>query len=73
MEKASVFFKRIMLGVLLAVLGLSFALIVREGVGSRSYLYALALGAAAGPSLLAALGPAWRSTKIEPSEVIRDV
>lgn len=45
MEKASVFFKRIMLGVLLAVLGLSFALIVREGVGSRSYLYALALGA----------------------------
>ncbi|MBQ1330938.1 MAG: FtsX-like permease family protein, partial [Desulfovibrio sp.] len=35
--------------------------------------YALALGAAAGLSLLAALGPAWRSTKIEPSEVIRDV
>jgi len=35
--------------------------------------YGLALGASAGLSLLAALGPAWRSTKIEPSEVIRDV
>ena len=46
MEKASVFFKRIMLGVLLAVLGLTFALILREGFTSRSYLYALALGAA---------------------------
>ena len=55
MEKASVFFKRIMLGVLLAVLGLSFALIVREGVGSRSYLYALALGAAWAAGLWALL------------------
>ena len=45
MEKASVFFKRIMLGVLLAVLGLAFALILREGFRSHSYLYALALGA----------------------------
>ncbi len=35
--------------------------------------YGLALGASAGLSLLAALGPAWHSTKIEPSEVIRDV
>ena len=55
MEKASVFFKRIMLGVLLAVLGFTFALIVREGVGSRSYLYALALGAAWAAGLWALL------------------
>ena len=55
MEKASVFFKRIMLGVLLAVLGLSFALIVREGFGSHSYLYALDLGAAWAAGLWALL------------------
>ena len=55
MEKASVFFKRIMLGVLLTVLGLSFALIVREGFASHSYLYALALGAAWAAGLWALL------------------
>ncbi len=55
MERASVFFKRIMLGVLLAVFGLSFALIVREGFGSHSYLYALALGAAWAAGLWALL------------------
>lgn len=55
MEKASVFFKRIMLGVLLAVLGLSLVLILREGVQSHSYLYALALGAAWAVGLAALL------------------
>ena len=45
MEKASVFFKRIMLGVLLAVLALTLALVVREGLAARSYLIALLLGA----------------------------
>ncbi len=45
MEKASVFFKRIMLGILLAVLGLTLCLVVREGLTSHSYLLALALGA----------------------------
>ena len=46
MEKASVFFKRIMLGVLLALLGVTFVLIAGEGLRSHSYLYALGLGAA---------------------------
>ena len=45
MEKASVFFKRIMLGLLLALLALTLLLTVREGLGSRSYLLAMALGA----------------------------
>ena len=46
MEQASVFLKRVMLGALLLILALTLILIVREGVTSRSYLYALALGAA---------------------------
>ena len=46
MEKASVLFKRIMLAILLAVLVLTLGLVVREGIGSPSYLAALALGAA---------------------------
>ncbi len=45
MEKASVFFKRIMLGVLLAVLGLTLCLAVHEGFTAHSYLLGLALGA----------------------------
>ena len=45
MEKASVFFKRIMLGILLAVLGLTLCLVVREGLTSHSYLLGLVLGA----------------------------
>ena len=45
MEKASVFFKRIMLGILLAVLGLTLCLVVREGLTAHSYLLALVLGA----------------------------
>ena len=45
MEKLSVFFKRIMLGLLLLVLALTLGLIVREGLTSRSYLLALAAGA----------------------------
>lgn len=45
MEKASVFFKRVMLGILLALLGLTLCLVVREGMHSRSYLLGLALGA----------------------------
>jgi len=45
MEKASVFFKRIMLGILLAILGLTLCLVVREGITSHSYLLALVLGA----------------------------
>ena len=45
MEKASVFFKRAMLGILLGVLGLTLLLVLREGLTSHSYLYALALGA----------------------------
>lgn len=44
MEKVSVFFKRIMLGILLAVLGLTLCLVVREGLTSHSYLLGLALG-----------------------------
>ena len=55
MEKASVFFKRAMLGLLLALLGLSLALILREGLVSRSYLYAMALGAAWSAGLYALL------------------
>ena len=46
MEKASVFFKRIMLGILLALLGLTICLVVREGLHSHSYLFGLTLGAA---------------------------
>ena len=46
MEKASVFFKRIMLGLLLLLLGLTLCLVVREGITSRSYLLGLGLGAA---------------------------
>ncbi len=45
MEKASVFFKRIMLGILLLVLTATLGVVVREGLKSRSYLIALALGA----------------------------
>lgn len=45
MEKASVFFKRIMLGLLLLLLLLTLGLVLREGVQSRSYLLALAGGA----------------------------
>ncbi len=44
MEKASVFFKRTMLCLLLAVLVLSITLIIREGIHSPSFLYALILG-----------------------------
>ena len=45
MEKASVFLKRIMLGILLAVLLVTLGLILREGLTARSYLAALVLGA----------------------------
>ena len=55
MEKASVFFKRIMLGLLLALLALTLLLMLREGLGSRSYLLAMALGLIA----CYALGTAW--------------
>ena len=44
MEKASVFFKRIMLGILLAVLGLTLCLVVHEGLTAHSYLLGLVLG-----------------------------
>ena len=44
MENASVLFKRIMLGLLLALLALTLALVVREGLQSHSYLLALAAG-----------------------------
>ena len=46
MEKASVFFKRVMLLLLLMVLGLTLCLVVREGFTSHSYLLGLLLGAA---------------------------
>ena len=55
MEKASVFFKRVMLGLLLALLGLTLVLILREGLVSHSYLYAMALGAAWSAGLWALL------------------
>ena len=55
MEQASVFFKRVMLGLLLAVLALTLALVVREGLTSRSYLLALILGAAWAAGLYALL------------------
>ena len=55
MEQASVFFKRIMLGVLLAVLGVTLALILREGLTSRSYLLALLPGAVWAAGLYALL------------------
>ena len=45
MEKASVFFKRIMLGILLLVLGLTLALVIWQGGSAHSYLGALLLGA----------------------------
>ena len=45
MEKASVFFKRIMLGILLGLLGLTLCLVVREGRTAHSYLLGLGLGA----------------------------
>lgn len=45
MEKASVFFKRIMLGILLLVLGLTLALVIWQGSSAHSYLGALLLGA----------------------------
>ena len=45
MEKASVFFKRIMLGILLALLTLTLLLTAVEGLHSRSYLLAMAAGA----------------------------
>ena len=44
MENASVLFKRIMLGILLALLALTLALVVREGLHSHSYLLALGAG-----------------------------
>ena len=46
MERASVFFKRIMLGILLAVMGLTLGLVIWQGVSARSYLVALLGGAA---------------------------
>ena len=54
MEKAPVFFKRIMLGILLLVLGLTLCIVVHEGLTARSYVLGLALGAlwAAGLYLL---------------------
>ena len=55
MENASVLFKRIMLGLLLAVLALTLGLTLREGLESRSYLYALVLGAAWAAGLAALL------------------
>lgn len=45
MEKASDIFKKIMLGILLGVIFAAFALIVREGIVSHSYIIALVLGA----------------------------
>ena len=45
MENVSVFLKRIMLGILLAVLLITLGLILREGLTARSYLAALVLGA----------------------------
>lgn len=45
MEKAALFFKRIMLGLLLAVLAAALLLAVREGLTARSYLLALIAGA----------------------------
>ena len=45
MEKVSVFFKRIMLGLLLLLLALTLTLVLREGLHSRSYLLALFAGA----------------------------
>ena len=45
MEKLSVFFKRMMLALLLLVLALTLLLVVREGLQSHSYLAALAAGA----------------------------
>lgn len=45
MEKASVLFKRIILAILLLVLAMTLALVLREGLTSRSYLAALGLGA----------------------------
>ena len=44
MENASVLFKRIMLGLLLALLALTLVLVLREGLESHSYLLALAAG-----------------------------
>ncbi len=44
MENASILFKRIMLGLLLALLALTLALVLREGLQSPSYLLALATG-----------------------------
>ena len=44
MENASVLFKRIMLGLLLALFVLTLALVLREGLQSPSYLLALAAG-----------------------------
>ena len=46
MEKASVYFKRIMLGILLLMLGLTLALVIWRGASAHSYLAALLLGAA---------------------------
>ena len=45
MENASVLFKRIMLGVLLALLALTLLLMVGEGLRAPSYLLAMAAGA----------------------------
>ncbi len=59
MEKASVFFKRIMLGALLAVLLVTLMLVLREGVSAHSYLAALALGATWCAGLYVLLGKRW--------------
>jgi len=45
MERASVFFKRIMLGILLLVMGLTLGLVIWKGASAPSYLAALLLGA----------------------------
>ena len=45
MDKVSVLFKRIMLGLLLLLLALTLGLVVREGLSSRSFLLALCAGA----------------------------
>lgn len=59
MERASVFFKRIMLGILLLVMGLTLALIIWQGASAHSYLGALLLGAVLAYGLNWLL-PRWR-------------
>ena len=52
MEKVSDILKKIMLGILLAIIILALALVVREGLTSHSYLVALILGAVWAGALL---------------------